>query len=70
MIIGGTDIGDDDLGYGPARYFTPADVATAANELGATTLETQMQSRFDPARMTTLGLYPGGWTPAELGWLM
>jgi hypothetical protein len=70
VIMGGTEIGDDDLGYGPARYFAPTDVVTAATELGATTLEAQMQSRFDPARMTTLGIYPGGWTSTGLAWLM
>ena len=70
VIMGGIEIGDDDMGYGPARYFDPAGVATAATELGATTLEAQMQGRFDPARMTTLGIYPGGWTSTGLAWLM
>ncbi len=70
VIMGGTEIGDDDLGYGPARYFAPADVATAATELGAPTLEAQMQGRFDPARMTGLGIYPGGWTSSGLAWLI
>jgi hypothetical protein len=68
--MGGIEIGDEDMGYGPERYFEPSDVATAAGELGATTLEAQMQNRFDPARMTTLGIYPGGWTSAGLAWLM
>jgi hypothetical protein len=70
VIMGGTEIGDDDLGYGPARYFEPTDVATAATELGAPTLEAQMQGRFDPARMTSLGIYPGGWSTTGLAWLM
>jgi len=64
--MGGTEIGDDDLGYGPARYFNPAEVAATATELAASTLEAQMQSRFDPARMSTLGIYPGGWSTSGL----
>jgi len=70
VIMGGTEIGDDEMGYGPARYFTPADVATTASELAAATLETQMQARFDPARMTALELYPGGWATNGVAWLM
>jgi hypothetical protein len=70
VILGGTEIGDDDLGYGPARYFTQADVATTAGELGATTLGPQMQARFDPAQMVSLEIYPGGWSPSGLNWLM
>ena len=33
-VMGGTDVGDD-LGYGPARYFTPDQVAAMARELCA-----------------------------------
>jgi len=70
VIMGGCEIGDDEMGYGPARYFTPAEVANTALELSAPTLEAQMQGRFDPAQMESLGIYPGGWDPSELGWLM
>ena len=44
-----------------------ADTATA---LAGATLEAQMQTRFDPLQMVNLGIYPGGWNPSELGWLM
>jgi hypothetical protein len=69
VIMGGTEIGDDE-GYGPARYFKPSEVVTAANELNASGLEALMQSRFDPARMVNLGIYPGGWTSSSWGWLL
>ncbi len=69
-IMGGTEVGDDDSGYGPARYFDSAQVAAIATELGRANLEAEMKSRYDAARMTSLGIYPGGWTPQELDWLM
>ncbi len=70
VIMGGTEIGDDEMGYGPARHFTPAEVANIAVELSAATLEAQMQGRFDPARMVNLDIYPGGWDSSGLRWLM
>ncbi len=69
-IMGGTEVGDDDSGYGPARYFDAAQVAAIATELDSANLEAEMKSRYDTARMMSLGIYPGGWTPKELDWLM
>src|SRR5262249_60003757 len=47
-VIGGTEIGDD-LGYGPARYFTAAQAAGIARALQAPRLEARLRARFDPA---------------------
>jgi hypothetical protein len=61
-ILGGTDIGDDEegfSGYGPARYFTAAEVAELARTLSRPELETDAAARFDPARMAELDIYPG-----------
>ncbi len=66
VVMGGTDIGDDDLGYGPARYFDANKTADIARELGRSGLEDEMRARFDPATMVAAGLYPGGWEPDEI----
>jgi hypothetical protein len=29
-----------------------------------------MIGRFDPVKMTTLGIYPGGWKAGDVDWLM
>lgn len=68
-VLGGTEIGED-LGYGPARYFTAAETAEIAQALGASGLEAALRARFDPAAMTPLGLYPGGWDANGDGWLI
>jgi hypothetical protein len=68
-VIGGTEVGED-LGYGPARYFEADKVHEIANELGRASLEAEMIARFDPVKMTTLGIYPGGWKPGDVDWLM
>jgi hypothetical protein len=69
VVIGGTEVGED-LGYGPARYFEADKVRAIANELGRATLEAEMIARFDPVKMTTFGIYPGGWKAGDVDWLM
>jgi hypothetical protein len=68
-VIGGTEIGDD-LGYGPARYFTAAQAAEIARALQAPGLEANLRARFNPAAMESLGLYPGGWAVNGDAWLI
>jgi len=68
-VLGGTEIGDDEFGYGPARFLTPQQVADTARELSRAGLETEMKARFDPDRM--VGIYPEGWdTAGALDWLL
>lgn len=67
-VFGGEEIGDD-MGYGPARYFTVAktsEIAQALQALGESTL----RGRFDPDAMEQLGLYPGGWQHEGPDWLI
>jgi Domain of unknown function (DUF1877) len=66
VILGGTEIGEDDLGYGPARYFDAKRTADIARELGRSGLENEMRARFDPTKMVAAELYPGGWEPGEI----
>jgi uncharacterized protein DUF1877 len=68
-VMGGTDIGDD-FGYGEARYFTANQVAETARELRRANLEAEIKARFDPARMSSAGIYPGGWEVTGGEWLM
>ena len=69
-IMGGAEIGDDFSGYGPARYFSVDETAAMATELSRSTLEGEMTARYNPARMTQLGIYPNGWSGPDAQWLM
>jgi hypothetical protein len=68
-VFGGTEIGEDQ-GYGPARYFSPAQVAEIAAALQSPSLERELHARFDGAAMTQLGIYPGVWEPDDRDWLI
>ena len=68
-VFGGTEIGEDQ-GYGPARYFTPSQVAEIAAALQSPSLEPLLHTRFDAAAMTQLGIYPGVWEPDDHNWLI
>lgn len=60
-VLGGTEIGEDFSGYGPARCFTPAQTAELAAALNDPQTEQQAAGRYDPQRMTELQIYPFGW---------
>jgi len=70
-VLGGEEIGSEEgfSGYGPPRAFDPADVAEIAVALALPGLEREAEARFDPERMTRLGLYPG-FRPGDAEWLM
>ena len=57
-------------GYGPARFFAPAQVVEIAGALQSPGLEQQLSARFDAATMTQLGIYPGVWESDDLDWLI
>lgn len=66
LLLGGTEIGTVDVGYGPARALTSEQV----REINAALLpigEAEIRSRFDPAEMMALDIYPAIWDrdPAE-----
>lgn len=69
-VMGGTEVGED-LGYGPARYFEADEVAAIARELSRPNLEAEMDARWDPDKMASLGIYPGQFIATEdRQWLM
>jgi hypothetical protein len=68
-VFGGSAIGED-RGYGPARYFAPAQVVEIAGALQSPGLERKLHARFDAVAMTQLGIYPGGWETDDHDWLI
>lgn len=74
LVSGGREIGDVDVGYGPARGFTSADVAEISQALGQITSD-DVRARFDGERLMEAQIYPEIWdrNPAEddtLGYLV
>lgn len=67
-VLGGTGIGED-TGYGPPRYLTPDEVRDVADALDDASPES-LTARFDPVAMKAEGIYPQGWQPEDLGWLL
>src|SRR6516165_8261013 len=63
-VFGGTEIGEDQ-GYGPARYFSPAQVVEIAAALRSPGLERDLHARFDAEAMTQIGIYPGVWETGD-----
>jgi hypothetical protein len=57
---GGREVGDTDLGYGPARAFDAAGVRAIAQAL-APIEAAALRARFDPERMRMLEIYPDIW---------
>lgn len=74
FILGGREIGDVDVGYGPARGFTADEVRAIATALEPITAET-LRPRFDGKAMIDAEIYPQIWDrdPASddtLGYLL
>lgn len=74
LVSGGEQVGDIDVGYGPARSFSSAEVIRIHEALAALTGD-ELRRRFDPAAMTAADIYPSIWDrdPADddtLGYLL
>ena len=66
LVSGGTEVGDIEVGYGPARVLTAAqtrEALDAVNELS----DEDLEARFDPQDMLAKEIYPAIWDrdPAE-----
>jgi hypothetical protein len=59
IVAGGTEIGDD-LGYGPARGLTSAEVRNLSKALEGIPIDSLLRS-FDPAALTAAEIYPEIW---------
>ena len=66
LLGGGREVGLEEVGNGPARTFTAAEVRAIADALAALT-DDELRSRFAPAEMMRLEIYPEIWDrdPAE-----
>ena len=60
LITGGQPVGDEDVGYGPARVLRPEEVAQFDAALAAISLDDFCQ-RFDPTTMMAQHIYPEIW---------
>lgn len=60
IVSCGQVVGDEDLGYGPARSFSPSETAAIADLL-ASISDDDLQSRMDFAAMSAEGIYPDIW---------
>jgi len=74
LLAGGRDVGDEEIGIGPARTFTPEETRTIAVALRGVS-DQDLRGRFNPKDMMRLEIYPEIWDrdPAEddtLGYLM
>jgi len=66
LLAGGQEVGDIEVGYGPARVLTPKEVHDFQQALAGLTTE-DLRARFNPAEMKALEIYPDIWDrdPAE-----
>ena len=60
IAAGGEAIGDEDVGYGPARALRSVEVAALASVLAAISPRTLLE-RYDGPKMDRLEIYPAGW---------
>jgi hypothetical protein len=74
LMTGGTEVGEEDVGYGPPRVYTAAETRDIAKAL-ATVSDDELRRRYDPDAMMRAEIYPEIWDrdPASddpLGYLM
>jgi len=74
LVTGGREVGDEEVGQGPARTYTAAETREVAGALAALS-DAELRARFAPGDMMRLEIYPEIWDrdPAEddtLGYLM
>ncbi len=60
IMAGGSPVGDIDVGYGPSRAFTSAEVVPIAQALESITSD-QLRSKFDSKAFFDNNIYPEIW---------
>ena len=69
VVLGGIVLGQEDVGYGPARYLRPEEVqeiAAAVSEVS----EAELWRRFDAKRALKADIYPQCWTDADSEYIL
>lgn len=64
LLTGGETIGDEDVGYGPARLLRPTDVSRFNDALQLVDA-VELLLRYDPEAMTEERIYPDIWQRKE-----
>jgi len=65
VVLGGTVLGEADVGYGPARYLTPQEVQKVAAALQDIPPEA-LVARYDARALISAEIYPQVWEEEEL----
>ena len=60
LMVGGHQLGDVDVGYGPARALTPSEAGDFA-DLIASIGKADFEERYDPAELRASDIYPNIW---------
>lgn len=55
---------EQDLGYGPAHYLTPEEVAELNQQISGIQVS-DLKQKYDPAKMTELEVYPTIWDEGD-----
>ena len=63
-VMGGEAIGEEDVGYGPARSLRPEEVREVADALGGISAF-ELLERFDAEVMNEQEIYPQSWSGSE-----
>lgn len=63
-VLGGVPIGDEDVGYGPARGLPVGDVKAVASAL-AQVSESDLRAKFDAGALTEAEIYPQIWDEGD-----
>ena len=66
LLVGGEQVGDVDVGYGPARALTSQQVGAWHDALSRISRE-QLAERFDPKAMLHADIYPQIWDRSITG---
>lgn len=64
VVMGGTEISDEDVGYGPARYLTPDAVKEVSRAVSAISPDA-LWARFDADAVQQAEIYPEVWSSAS-----
>jgi hypothetical protein len=63
VVLGGTPVGEVEVGYGPARFLAPEEVEVVARALEALSA-VELLEHFHANRLNDAHIYPHGWTGA------
>src|SRR5512145_2276037 len=63
-VLGGEPLGQEDVGYGPARFLTPEEVKATAVALDEVSVSDLLE-KFDAQELNDNNVYPEHWTGEE-----